>query len=138
MIKLTKTLKTLLSVVLLFSFITTINAQDTNDGDEVTINNADVGIFPGGNQPTKVFVPKSELAAAQIQKDFIVTGLKAAEHGKEIVIHATLGKITLVPNSTDSQSDNRIHGYNSITLEQGQSAELKYHAIFLFNNIVYT
>jgi len=61
--------------------------------------------------------------------DLIVTGIKAAADGKEIVIYATYGNIVLLSNHPDSDNGNRI-GETTIdlTIEPGEALELKYSA----------
>jgi len=117
-------LKTIFLLVVLSFIYTTATAQSNN---VKVVNDATVGIFPGedGNS-SRLMVPKGEIST-EISKDFIVTGIEAAEHGKEIVIYATVGKIELVPNSVNSTSNNRIAQSSNMTINQGEYAELTYN-----------
>ncbi|WP_299891746.1 hypothetical protein [uncultured Lacinutrix sp.] len=132
----------LLSVVFLFN----VNTKDTteftaysydiecndsnNDEDPVNpiiINNANIGIFPGETHPgNKTFIPKTRISPEL--RDFIVTGIQAADDGTEIVIYATYGNITLLANHQDSSIGNRIEQSSNMTINQGDFAELTYNA----------
>jgi len=131
-------MKTLfLSIALLTSIFTSMSTDETtntvsNDTcvevlPPVIINNADVAIFPGGDNASKTFVPKSMMTPLGV--DLIVTGIKAAADGKEIVIYATYGNIILLTNHPDSDNANRIAPTNiDLTIEPGEALELKYSA----------
>jgi len=120
-------LKTIFLLVVLSFIYTTATAQSNNNNNFKVVNNATVGIFPGADTGnSRLMVPKGEIST-EISKDFIVTGIEAAEHGKEIVIYATVGKIELVPNSVNSTSNNRIAQSSNMTINQGEYAELTYN-----------
>lgn len=109
----------------------TINVEATTtesaeDYAAILIHNADVGIFPGSTSG-KTFVPKSKLNELVIN-DFIVTGIKAAEDGTQILLHATMGRIELKANNSNSSFGNRIEQSSDMIIEFGEIFELTYSA----------
>ncbi|WP_452224314.1 hypothetical protein [Lacinutrix chionoecetis] len=133
MIKLT----TLLSVLSFLNFgIISATVENTNTEsitkecnfthtNPIIVHNASVGIFPGDGSNRKI-ISKDMIRTLPV--DMILTGIEAAEDGKQLVIYATTGDITLMPNHSSSSIGNRIEQSSNMTITQGSAFELTYSA----------
>ncbi|APY00612.1 hypothetical protein [Lacinutrix venerupis] len=123
MIKLPKTLLTLFCV-LNIAFATASNKEHTNP-NPIKIHNAEIGIFPGDSNNGRKLVLKTRFLS--LSQDVTVSGIKAAKHGKKILVVATNGAITFLPNNSSSSSSNRILYSPNMTIPQGDAFELTYN-----------
>ncbi|WAC01997.1 hypothetical protein N7U66_19555 [Lacinutrix neustonica] len=96
--------------------------------DPVIIHNADIGIFPGESNSGKTFIPRTRISPIAIQENMVVTGIKAADDGKQILIYANQGNIILLPNNLNSSFGNRIEQHSNMIIQRGQVFELTYRA----------
>lgn len=96
--------------------------------DPIIIHNADIGIFPGEPNQGRTFIPRTRISAIEIQEDMIVTGIKAADDGKQILIYANQGNILLFANNLNSSFGNRIEQHSNMIIKQGHVFELTYRA----------
>lgn len=132
-------MKTLfLSFALIVSIFTSMSTEENpdsvsteNTSEEFTqlkVDNADVGIFPGSeDNSVKAHAPQPTISP--IGTDLIVTGIKSAADGRELVIYATSGNIVLLTNHPDSDNGNRIEQSSyDLTIEPGEALELVYSA----------
>ncbi|OIQ22678.1 hypothetical protein [Lacinutrix sp. MedPE-SW] len=102
-----------------------VNTTLTNP---ILLHNADIGVFPGEtNSLARSFIPKNKFLS--IPEDIIVSGIKAAAHGKKILVVATSGSITFLPNNTNSSNGNRIAYSGNMTIQQGDAFELTYNEL---------